>query len=505
MTSRITEATIYVSGALLTRSQSFKLKAGRNSVSFEKLPSNMDVRSIVVEADDLTILSVSHGSSYSPEGFDGAERIKDLTKRLEILRNELERENKIIYMLEMEEQLLRTNSSIGSGKEFRASDVKESVTFFHDRMISIFEERMERESKRKELSMEISSIQSEIGIDQRSRQSMEIIVDVFSEGDMEAELRLSYFTPNARWVPCYDIRAKSTDGPISLHSKAMVHQSTGEDWKEISIVLSTGNPSFSGNIPELCPWYLNFDAPVVNQYQSFNASAKESRVMVDACMECSEPECEVVSNNVVLTEGITSIEYALKAPYSIESSDKGRSVDIASYEMPATFVYKSVRKLEKEVFLLAEVEGWEGLNLIEGVANIFFEGKYVGETLIDPRRTGKALALSLGRDRNVVVTRIKGKDFTSKPSFGNNVKVSREWTLTAKNLKKQRISMVLEDQIPVSVNKGLIVDPVEISGATLDKGTGKLVWRLELDPAESKSMLVKYEVTHPKGETVRLD
>jgi conserved hypothetical protein len=505
--SKVTEATIYVNGALVTRTQKFSLKEGKNSVKFEGLPPGMQTQSITVGAEDVTILSVSYNSYYSEFDSKNAKRISELRKKLEGLQKEIRKESKTFQTLNAEEELLMNNCRVSDGKEFGAADVKDAIVFFHERMFAISEEMMETEDRINDLNMSISNIQSEMGSSYSSRQAVDVIVEVYADKDKECELKLSYFTANANWTVYYDLRADNTKDPIKILSKGMVYQRTGEDWTDVMITLSTGNPSLSGTIPELRPWYLNFDVPAgISNYQSFNAPMASMRMdeMVAPC-EAEMDMCALAKEEVVQNENLTSVEYTLKTPYTIETSGNGRSVDIGSYDLPATFVYKSVRKLEKDVFLVAEVKEWEGINLLEGRANVFFEGKYVGDTHIDPRKAGESLVVSLGRDKNVIVTRVRGKDFVSKSAFGNNMKASREWVLTARNLKKQNIILVLEDQVPVSVNKNIVVDAVNISGATLDKDTGKLEWRLELEPAASKSMNVKYEVTYPKGGAVSLE
>jgi len=227
---------------------------------------------------------------------------------------------------------------------------------------------------------------------------------------------------------------------------------------------------------------------------------KESLADID--FKCAMP---LMTSAPKQTESGTSVEFALPVPYTVLSSNNGKSVDILTHELKAGYKYKSIRKLEKDVFLIAEVEDWEHLNLLAGNANVFFEDKYVGETLIDPRRASEGLTISLGRDKNIIVTRTRGKDFTAGSGIGSSVKVSREWVLTVKNLRKQKIDIILEDQIPVSANKSITVDAVTVSGAEYDKDKGKLVWKLALAPAESRSLNVKYVVTYPKNKTVILE
>ena len=320
---------------------------------------------------------------------------------------------------------------------------------------------------------------------------------------------MTYFVTDANWIPSYDIRAKDVDSDIALNYKAKVSQRSGENWDEVKLTLSTGNPRSGGVCPELNPWYIDFYVePRPNQYQSFNAkvASKEMERMARSESECDEVcAMKLEEAPVTVTQSVTSVEYSITAPYSIASGDGGQDVEIITHSLPAKYRYYSIRKLEKEVFLLASVSGWEHLNIIAGEASIFFENRYVGKSFIDPRRAEDKMDLSLGVDKSVVVTRIRGKDFTEKTFTGGNMKQSRQWELTARNLKTVPIDIELLDQIPVSVNKQIVVEATEISGAELDKDKGILKWKFTLKPASSKAMNVKYTVTYPKNMTVYLD
>jgi uncharacterized protein (TIGR02231 family) len=180
-------------------------------------------------------------------------------------------------------------------------------------------------------------------------------------------------------------------------------------------------------------------------------------------------------------------------------------VELASYALPAKYEYHAVRKLEKDVFLIAKITGWESLNLLSGQASLFFEGKYVGRSYIETRQTEDTLTLSLGRDKNITATRTRKKDFSEKQFLGSNVTETREWELVVHNKKKQSVTITLEDQVPVSTDKEIKVEALNISGAQHDPSIGKLTWRLELKPSESRSLTVKYTVKHPKDRTVVLE
>lgn len=219
-------------------------------------------------------------------------------------------------------------------------------------------------------------------------------------------------------------------------------------------------------------------------------------------MEASAP---TASDYTTVQESQTSIEFVVDVPYTIPSDGQPHVVELAKHSLPAVYEYYAVRKLEKDVFLLAKVVGWEKLNLLSGAANLFFEGKYVGESYIETRQTNEELTLSLGRDKNITITRIRKKDFSEKQFLGTTITETREWDLTVHNKKKQDIVITIEDQIPVSTEKDIKVEVVNISKAQLDKELGKLTWKLNLKPAETQSMNVKYTVKYPKDKKVVLE
>jgi len=516
--SRITDVTVYLSGAQVTRKCAVPAEKGVQRYVFEKLPSGLLPESIQVSAGEGVIVrSVEHAVNYL-QAADYSEEIKKLQKKLDDLTDDRLAETNKIDLGLLEENLFTENKKLaGMETGLKSDELKATVLFYNERMAAIRKTRIASNKKIKELDREISFIKNQLGGYSNTRREpvSEITVTVVAEGDVKGkEITLSYFVYDANWRPSYDIRAKDVSSNVALHYKAKVFQRSGENWEEVKLTLSTSNPRLGGACPQLNPWYIDFyQPPKPSQYQSFNVSpsVRRKEAAADEVVMCEQPcafepeEMKAAAPAVVVTESVTSVEYNITAPYTIISGDGGQDVEITVHSLPAKYRYYSVRKLEREVFLLAAVSEWEHLNLIAGEASIFFENRYVGKTVIDPRRAEEKIDLSLGVDKSVVVTRVRGKDFTEKSSMGNNVKLTRQWELTARNLKAVPIEIELMDQIPVSVNKQITVDAADISGAELAKETGLLTWKLTLKPTESKSMNVKYVVTHPKNMIVYLE
>ncbi|WNY25032.1 DUF4139 domain-containing protein [Methanolapillus millepedarum] len=518
---KITDVTVFLNGAQLTRAASLKLASGLNKITFSGISADLYAESLTASTTgDCQVTSVSHQVKYITDAPDSGRVAELLKKKREMEISVLQKEGQLAVCAE-ERILLERNRKVAGKGGLKAGELKETLDFFKSKLTEIENEKINLSLHIEELHEQIHQIDNEVGRGYSSKRESEISVEVYAPKDVETDIELSYFLNNAGWTPYYDIRAKDVENPVTLNFKAFVRQQTGEDWEDVKLTLSTGNPSLSGNLPELMPLYVDFEQPVpqaasspafmlskqrkMAEYQSFNALECISE---EICVKEDFREMEdakYVIPQTVSSNNLTGVEYALPALYSIPSSYNQKPVDIKSHQLKAEFKYYSIRKLEKDVFLVASVTDWTDLNLLEGAANIFFEGKYVGKSYIDPRRAGERISLSLGRDPGVIVTRVKGKDMTEKSLIGSNTKVTKEWTLTARNVKGQAIDIEISDQLPVSVNKSITIEPVNISGAEYDKDTGKLKWNMTLDAGKSKTMTVKYTASYPKNKIVVLE
>jgi uncharacterized protein (TIGR02231 family) len=206
-----------------------------------------------------------------------------------------------------------------------------------------------------------------------------------------------------------------------------------------------------------------------------------------------------------VNEGQTNLEFNIKIPYDIPSDNKQYAINIQDFTLPATYEYYCAPKIDREAFLLARITGWENYNLLAGEINLFFEGTYVGKSHLNVRNTNDTLDLSLGRDKGIIVTRVKLKDFTEEKTIGSNKRETRAWEITIRNNKRQSLNLRLEDQLPVSMNKDIEVEPIDFSGGNYNKETGRIIWRLNMQPSMEKKLRVSFAIKYPKDKRVYVD
>ena len=201
----------------------------------------------------------------------------------------------------------------------------------------------------------------------------------------------------------------------------------------------------------------------------------------------------------------TTVNFEIEMPYTIKSDGKNYTVNMEVYDVPSTFQYYCVPKIDKDAFLIANIEDWEPYNFLEGEANIYFEDTYIGKTLLDLNNASDTLEISLGRDKSVNVNREKIKEHSSKQFIGSKKEETRAWKTTVKNNKDQSINMIIIDQVPVSTVDDIEVEVEKKSGADFNKETGEIIWEFTLKPKDTKEFELRYNVKYPKHRNLRLE
>jgi len=267
----------------------------------------------------------------------------------------------------------------------------------------------------------------------------------------------------------------------------------------------------------LQPWYLYYynaaayngldnNTNTVNAYsyqQTAPVEAKEKNTDSDGIADKMDQEAESPANYTTVNNQQLSVEFDIALPYDIPSDSKTHKVEVQDYTVPAIYEYYAVPKMDNDAFLLARVTDWSKLNLLSGNANIFFEGAYVGQSYINTATTKDTLDLSLGRDKKIIIKRLKEKDYTKQKFIGNDVKESFNYTITIRNTKTDDITIKLFDQFPISNNADIKVTRDDSGGATVDDVTGKLTWSITVKPGEDKKMKFSFTVEFPKNQSIQ--
>ncbi|WKZ59004.1 MAG: DUF4139 domain-containing protein [Cyclobacteriaceae bacterium] len=511
--SKISRVTVFLNRAQVTRELKTRVEAGRTNLILSGLTANLDQQSIQVSGKGaITILGINHNQNYLSD-HNRPKSLQVLYDSLEFYRKQLLQEQHQNEVLSKEEQLLLSNQKIGgTNQNLSVNELKAMADFYRSRLSDIGTGKIKSDERIKKINERITKLNQQIREqnDLYNRNTSEIVVSVSADAATAVELEVNYIVANAGWYPVYDLRAANTRSPVQLNYKANVFQSTGEEWKNVRLKLSTANPSLGGVKPELFSWYLDFYQPYVKALQGRAAGVQVQRTMkpqdkeeiqVEFDIEVPE-EAATISDFTQTIQTSLNTEFDISLPYTVSSASKPTLVDIRNHEMKAEYLYSTAPKIDQDAFLLARATGWEEFSLLPGEANVFFEGTFVGKSYIDPNVIKDTLSVSLGRDKRIVVKREKVKDFTTRRTIGSNIRESFAWEVSVRNTKNEAVKILVEDQVPVSRNSQIEVTVLDIGGAKYNKDTGKLVWEMNLQPNETKKVVFKYEVKYPKDKTI---
>jgi len=510
VTSQIKEVTVFLQGAQISRQGKINITRGTSTLIFRDLPVNIDPQSIQARGEgNFVILSILHQVNYLA-GARKTTGIQALQDTLKMLENRLAEMGGKQAVLKSEEELLVANRNLGGNdRTITMAELKLAADFYRTRLTEIKMTQIKLATESGKLTEKIEKVRNQLSTLDVNKPTSEILVNISAEEASAVTLWMSYTVYDAGWYPEYDIRAKDVQNPVQLLYNAKVYQSTGEDWNKISIKLSTANPQQRGEKPILQPWFIDFEQPMplLRQYNTVEnfKSAAPAEIMIDDKLEEAAPVAATAATLTNVNENQTSFEFNIHVPYDIPSDNKHYTINIQESSLPATYEYYCAPKIDREAFLLARITGWENLNLLSGDINLFFEGTYVGKSTLNVRNTKDTLDLSLGRDRGIVVTRAKLKDFTEQKTIGSNIRETRTWEVTVRNAKKQLLNLRIEDQFPLSMNKDILIEPLDYSGAAYDKETGKVVWKMNLAPSEEKKLRLSFAIRYPKDKRVFVD
>jgi uncharacterized protein (TIGR02231 family) len=516
VSTEISSATIYLSGAEIIRNKSITLAKGKTQIIFDGLSPKINPKSIRITTDKtIDLLGISNKINYLAKEEHGPE-IKRLNDSLEIVKNELQTIADKTDAFSTEKQLLLKNISLGgTNNGVNITELKQASDFYRLKITEINSKISQLNQQKEKLNLGYQRIVSQLN-EMNSNAGYtrsEISILVSCDAPVTGNFELKYLVDGAGWSPAYDIKAFDINEPVTLEYRAKVYNNTDINWKDLKIKLSTADPNLSVTKPILNPWYLRYQT---YNYNSNMFKGKEGYIQNQISDERNlsvQQEDFSELNEVIVTSGDfsettvpeLSAEFEITKSYSIPSDDKPYLVDISEHQLPANYQHFAVTKLDRDVFLIAQITGWQDLNLIEGPANVYYSGTYLGQSFINTRNVKDTLDLSLGRDSKVIVTRTKLKEFSSSQFVGTKKKETMTYQLTAKNNRKSDVTIEILDQLPISQTDEIEVKAIELSGAEQNLSTGELKWKYTLKPGESKTIKLSYYIKYPENKQLEIE
>lgn len=507
----LNKVTLFLQGAELQGQSTISLPKGESEILLTGVANNINPNSINVgfgSESKVMILSTSLKKDIELNEHENKNvLIEPLREQLKQLQEKYNTTNIQYQAVSETIVLLQGNRLDGL---IKTAEMKDALDFIKTNLVTALNEQFTLQTELDELKQQLTECQQKIEQAKASSHSLNnaISVKVYADKEVTLPVTLSYVITQAGWQPVYDVRVAEINSPVQLTYKANVYQNSGLDWQNIDFSLSTANPTEGITAPMFTtPWHI--DLYNAKKYGYVSKNERQTQMYSVVTEDSSDfsgdikdvRSKELYNNNVFINTTGIDTRFDIKLPYTIKSDSENNILTLQEKQVEAKYRYISTPKLDSNVYLQAQISDWDKLNLLPGKSTVFFNGNYIGESFITTKDVKDTLKLSLGRDKNILITRKRNIKETSKPSFfGDDISQKYAYTIDVKNTKSLPIDIAIYDQLPVVLNKAITLEDAKYDGANLDNETGLLTWLFTLNPSEAKNLNLSFKLSYPKDK-----
>ncbi|MDH1012435.1 mucoidy inhibitor MuiA family protein [Pseudomonas nicosulfuronedens] len=514
--SRISAVTVYTDRAIVTRTATLQLPAGQHEIALEQLPLRIDDNSLQASLSAsaaATLLDVSSAPQVSPPSEDNRLQLLD-TQLRDIERQEREISDRG-SVLENQKQFLAdiqaSSTKPGKNQALPSIDeLKSLLQMSESNLGHILDEQRKLDQQSEELQQrkqELESQRSHLAGD--GTHYKRAILRVALEKPAQVQLQLSYTLYDASWRPAYDARLRDGEDKIEMTYQGIVRQSSGEDWTDVDLTLSTARPNLGSNVPALSPWFVDtFDPRTVMAARPAPAPAapmmaleakKAQRFAADEMAVAGSLE-EMPVAVAEVSGATTSASFHIPTHATLNSDGSSQKVAIAQFKLPATFRYLATPSLREAAYLQADTRNASDYPLLPGTLNTYLGNTFVASGQLRAVMPGETFELALGGDEAMSIKRKLVNRYTDYTGLtGGRKRITYEFRIDAQNNHKTEQRLQFKDQLPISRNEQIkvaLLEPEDQSFAREDDG--KLLWDWQLKPGEKRSTTFKFSVEYPK-------
>ncbi len=508
----ITAVVLYPGSATVERTA--QITPGMTRLEIAGLPAGFDLQTLRAQADPGIqigqIVTQDAGRTASP----GA-REAELEAKIQSLQDKLAELDVDVRSAALVQKFLENLNGAGAaetGRQPAPVDAR-SLASLLDTMrrggSDAYERIRKAEVQKREVNKQIEALQRDLAkVQSGARDARSITVNLTAR--QAGALKLTYQVNGAGWKPTYRALLDSAASSVELERLATVSQKTGEDWSNVKLTLSTGQPRLSPQAPEPRPWLLTYRKPMPVQVEVQSrayapASARASmaapaRKATDGARDAAEAGADDGYTPPVLeTQGAFATEFTVPARVDLPADGREISVALARQSLPVKQRVRVAPRMDKSAVVTAEATRPAGVWL-PGAIQLFRDGSYVGATHWNTQAADK-FVFPFGRDDLVrVAVDRKGEQSGSAGMLSrkNERRIADVYTVTS--FHKTPVDLLVLESSPVSTSDEIRVEASynpQPSITSWEEQRGVVGWETVLNPNQAVKFAVDYTITYP--------
>jgi uncharacterized protein (TIGR02231 family) len=534
--NRISDVVVYLNQAHVTRTATTAAAPGLNRFMVEVKPFGLDPDSV-----QATVFArgETYGVQYKeiPEKEypqDQARELRSRVKELERREASLQEQRKILEkrggFFDSLSQFVTVKASRKMQTDFPdAEKLGRMEGFIAEGLESLrlADEKLGHEIQ--DVGSELKVLRKKLARMRKTGSETSKVIEIVFEAPEEQEVRIeaSYVAQNANWKPIYKVDVPADKSGLKLTMFSQITQTTGENWEGVKLAVSSVIPVSGVSLPVPDIWQLQMHRPAPRP-MARRRMAMPAAPMERAAAAASEPDGEVMAEmmlaDVDTLEDLAepappppaemvgaearelplSFEYELPQPLDIDSEEGETILPLFTREMEAEFLHYAVPRTSPLTFLACRAK--PDKEMLAGKLNVYFDGRFVGSTMLGEKKPGEEFMINLGADRAVIVKRERTDDKVKETFFK---KIERGTVVrnlvvrtSIENLGTEPTLLHLLDCVPFSPTDRVEVKNLEIAPEPTErdhlKKQGLMLWALKLEPEKTRVVEVKFTVTYPR-------
>lgn len=497
----ITEVTLYPGVAAVQREA--RIDAQTRQLSFECLPASVDTQSLQITGDDgvrvgeiKTLMQARHMAA------------KDCTSPLDQQIRTLEDQ---LATIEAEENAAKLVGDFLQGVSKPGDEVKVSAAQIASTSQALRQSSRDNSVRAHQIQRQKQDLLAQLQPLRQERdrtgseqaQVMKVTVQLASA--RAANVRLNYQVRGPGWQPSYRAQLDTTKNQVHLERQAQVVQASGEDWSNVRLRLSTGQPTRStqGAMPR--PWVVDIAQPAPPAALAIPAPAPIARagrpmakMSAEAVMAPALPDLDVSSIDTAYTT-----QFVVPYKITVPSSSERITLTLGQENLATTLLTRTAPAAEEAAYLIATLQAPQGI-WPTGPVTLFRDDALVGSGRLDfGNAQALAQGLSFGRDDQVVVRRMPAQSNTGSGGWTNS-KTERTVvrSYSVENRHDQVIALQVLDAAPTSRNEQIKVQ----SQYSPQPGTtrwnaqnGMIAWEQNLDARATAQFQATHQIRFPEN------
>jgi uncharacterized protein (TIGR02231 family) len=510
-TDKVDRVVVFADRAEVTRATSAPCEGGAAKAVFAELPDTVDVRTLRggTTSEGATAVGVSTQRVQLKESLD--ERVRTLQNDINDLQ---EQRDALVRAGEDAAERAHSVNSYGvylralASEEMRqakpdASRWDQTLDFLDAEANTLVAQAVTRAAELRVIDRKIERFNARLArlSPAAAPSSLQAAVAVKCGGAARVNVTLGYIVPGATWQPEYDLRwaapGKVGEGKATLTVAGVISQSTGEDWSDAELWLSTSKPLLGGEAPLPNPIYVHGGA---DETKKTLVQAQEHRA--DDLQGGKASGGESAARRVELEDGGKA--FVLKIPRRVTVRADGRPYwfpvdDVAAKGRAALVAMPAVSPY---VFQLARFKNPAPYPLMAGRVHVYRGATFVGDVDIEYRAPGEPMEVSLGLDEEIEIER---KDLVNQNKeaqfFSGTQSIVNSYRTILKNRSESEVVVEIREQVPVSKMSDIkvIIDKEKTTPTyTLDAVRGHLTWATSLKKGATAQRDIAFTIELPQ-------